>query len=111
LRKFQPPDEIRGTPEFKAFYSSLIRNCARYKKIEGALEVLKKHMLAGDKVEKKEWPKVYVQKYGIRNLFRLKVNRECRLTYTIIADGEKRIVCVLEFFSSHKEYDRRFGYT
>jgi hypothetical protein len=28
-------------------------------------------MLAGDKVEKKKWPKSYMRKYGITNLFRL----------------------------------------
>ena len=52
-----------------------------------------------------------LQEYGIHNPFKMDVGRECRLTCTIIAEGEKKIVCVIEFFSSHKSYDRRFGYS
>ena len=111
LRKRKPPDELRGTPEFKTFYSSLSKNCALYKKLENALEILRRDMLAGDKIEKKKWPRIYAQKYRIYNLFRLEVDKECRLTYTIIAEGKKKIVCVIEFFLNHKEYNRRFGYT
>ena len=110
LRKCQPPDELRGTPEFKAFYSGLSKNCALYKKIGNALEVLRRDMLVGDRIEKKKWPRIYTQRYGIYNLFRLEVDKKCRLTYTIIAEGKKKIVCVIEFFSNHKGYNRRFGY-
>lgn len=101
---------MRGTPEFKAFYSSLDKGCELRKVIEKCLDSLRKDMLVGDKVEKRKWPKKYVKEYRIRNLFRLEATKECRLIYTIIAEGKKKIVCVIEFFSNHKEYNRRFGY-
>ena len=110
MRERKPPDDLRGTPEFKTFYSSLGENCELRKIIENCLDSLREDMLVGDKIEKKKWPKKYIKKYGIRNLFRLDASKECRLTYTIIADGRKKIVCVIEFFSNHKKYNRRFGY-
>jgi hypothetical protein len=111
LRKREPPDELRGTPEFEAFFSGLDKNCDLYKRMKNALEALTENMLAGDKIERKKWAKVYVQKYGIYNLFRIETGKESRLIYTIIAEGNKKIVCVLEFFSDHKEYERRLGYS
>ena len=67
-------------------------------------------MLAGEKVEKRKWPQVYVEKYGIRNLFLVDLGRRFRLTYVIIAEGLKKIVCVIEVVD-HRAYERRFGYT
>lgn len=111
MKKRKPPDELRGTPEFKAFYSSLDEDSESRKIIEACLDALREDMLAGEKIERKKWPKKYVQKYGIYNLFKMDAGKECRLTYTIIAEGKKKIVCVIEFFSNHKSYNRRFGYT
>jgi hypothetical protein len=66
-------------------------------------------MLAGDKVEKKKLPKAYVREYGITNLFRLDLDRNYRLAYTIVAEGMLKIVCILEVMD-HKTYNERFGY-
>jgi len=82
-----------------------------YKRIRTALEALKENMLAGDKIERKKWAKIYVKKYAVYNLFRIDAGKGSRLIYTIIAENSKKIVCVLEFFSDHKEYERRFGYS
>ncbi|MFZ7137880.1 MAG: hypothetical protein ACOWW1_05630 [archaeon] len=111
MRKRVPPDGLRGTPEFGVFFSGLDDDCELYKRIRAALEAIKADMFVGDKIEKKKWAKVYVTKYGIRNLFRMETGKESRLIYTIIAETDKKIVVVLEFFSSHKEYERRFGYS
>jgi len=103
------PDEVRGTREFAEFYSGLDGESYLYKIIKNGLDVLRENMEAGEKVEKRKWPRIYVGRYGIRNLFRLDLDRNYRLTYTIIADGLKKIVCVLEVMD-HKTYNRRFGY-
>jgi len=108
LRK-KPPDEVRGTPEFAEFYSNLDKNSYLYRIIKNGLDVLRENMVAGEKVEKRKWPKMYLKKYGIRNLFKLDLDRNYRLTYTIIAEGPRKIVCVLEVMD-HKTYNRRFGY-
>lgn len=110
LRKHKPPDDLRGTPEFKEFRKSLSEDSDLYKRIENALDKLRIDICAGAKVEKNKWPKKY-KDYGISNLFKLDAGGEPRLTYTIIAEGDKKIVCIIEFFSNHKKYNRRFGYT
>jgi hypothetical protein len=111
LRKRKPPDELRGTPKFAAFLSSLDNDCELYRRIRTALEAIKANMAVGDKIEKKKFPKIYVRKYGIRNLFRMETGKGTRLSYTIIAENKKKVVVVLEFFSNHKEYERCFGYS
>ena len=103
------PDEVRGTREFAEFYSGLDRESCLYKIIRRGLEVLRENLEAGEKVEKRKWPRIYLRRYGITNLFRLDLDRNHRLTYTIIADGSRKIVCVLEVMD-HKTYNRRFGY-
>ena len=103
------PDDVRGTPEFAEFYHELDRESYLYRIIKKGLAVLRENMEAGEKVEKRKWPRMYVRRYGIRNLFRLDLDRNYRLTYTIIADGSKKIVCILEVMD-HKTYNRRFGY-
>jgi len=108
LRK-KPPDDVRGTPEFAEFYQGLDRKSYLYRIIKRGLDVLRENMEVGEKVEKRKWPRMYVRRYGIRNLFRLDLDRNYRLTYTIIADGSKKVVCVLEVMD-HKTYNRRFGY-
>ena len=111
MRKRKLPDELRATPEFTAFFSGLDKDCELYKRIRAALQAIKADMLVGDKIEKKKWAKKYVTTYGVRNLFRMETGKESRLIYTIIAKEDKKIVVVLESFSDHKEYERRFGYS
>ena len=108
MRK-KAPDDVRGTPEFAEFYHDLDRESYLYRIIKRGLDVLRENMEVGEKVEKRKWPRMYVRRYGIRNLFRLDLDRNYRLTYTIIADGSKKVICVLEVMD-HKTYNRRFGY-
>ena len=105
-----PPDEVRGTPEFVAFFKGLRKSSYLYKATKGAVDALRENMLAGEKVEKKKWPRVYEEKYMIRNLFRMDLGRRHRLTYNIIAEDARRIVCIIEVMD-HPTYERRFGYT
>lgn len=75
---------------------------------KGIAKLVEKHQ-AGQKIQKKLWPKYYVQKYGINNLWRLQLDKYWRMIYTLI--GEKvRIVTVILEVLDHKEYNKRFGY-
>jgi hypothetical protein len=103
------PDEVRGSSEFASFYSGLDQTSYLCSIIKDGINVLRENMLAGDKVEKKKLPKAYVREYGITNLFRLDLDRNYRLAYTIVAEGMLKIVCILEVMD-HKTYNERFGY-
>jgi len=104
------PDDLRGTRDFASFLQRLDRNCYLYRIIDNGLNVLRNNILAGAKVERRLWPKNYVREFQIRNLFVLDLDSSYRLTYTVIADGTKKVVCVLECMD-HSEYERRFGYS
>jgi hypothetical protein len=77
--------------------------------VEAAVDLLKENMFAGESVEKKKFPKIYVQRYGITNLFKYNLDASNRLTYTLVADESGTAVVVLEIMN-HKEYEKRFGY-
>ena len=100
MRKRRPPDDLRGTPEFEAFYSSLGEDCELRKVIKDCLDSLRRDMFVGDKIEKKKWPKKYVKEYGIRVLFKLDATRECRLTYNYCRGQEESRLCDRVLFES-----------
>jgi hypothetical protein len=103
------PDEVRTSPEFNAYYNGLKKNSEVYKRIKACIDIIRENWQVGDKVGKEKFPKSYVDNYEITNLYRLEIG-DCRLAYTIIADGCKKVACILEYFESHKEYSERFGY-
>jgi hypothetical protein len=111
LKKKIPPDELKATLEFQMFYKNLKENSATYKQITACLDILRQDLAVGEKIERAKFPEVYLRRYGITNLYRLAVGRGSRLLYTVIAQGSKKVVCVLEYFPSHKDYDKRFGYS
>jgi len=80
-----------------------------YKFLERATNDLKENHLCGIKIPKKYWPKDYVKKYSIDNLWKYDLPNAWRLIYTIVKDELKIVAVILEWFD-HKKYDRRFGY-
>jgi hypothetical protein len=111
LKKKIPPDDLKSTLEFQMFYKNLKENSATYKQITACLDILRQDLAVGEKIERAKFPEVYLRDYGITNLYRLAVGKGSHLLYTVIAQGSMKVVCVLEYFPSHKEYDNRFGYS
>ncbi len=109
MPKKTAPDEVRGSKEFIAYYNTIKRDSEEYKRICQCIVCLKKDCQIGDKICKEKFPSHYVKKYGITNLYRAAIGNG-RLTYTIIADKDKKVLCILEYFPTHKEYSERFGY-
>jgi mRNA-degrading endonuclease RelE of RelBE toxin-antitoxin system len=109
LSKKTAPDEVRGSKEFMAYYNTAKRDSEEYKRINQCIDSLKKNRQPGDRVGKEKIPKEYLKKYALTNLHRVAIGNS-RLTYTIIADKDKKVLCILEYFPTHKEYSERFGY-
>lgn len=86
------------------------KNSPEYKAVDEALSALKVNVLAGIRVPKKQWPRVYLRKYGIRNLYKYDLARGRRLTYAIVAEQGETSVVVLDYFASHEDYEIFFGY-
>jgi len=80
-----------------------------YKFIDRAIDDLKQNPVCGIKVSKKLWPKTYIQKYEITNLYKYDLPNGWRLLYTIEAD-EITIMGIIIEWMNHKEYERKFKY-
>lgn len=75
-----------------------------------AIKDLKENAFCGIQVPKRLFPKEYVQKYGIKNLWKYDLPNGWRLLYTITPENEVELIsAILEWFD-HKNYGRRFNY-
>ncbi len=100
---------VSGSKDFAKFYKNLDVKNELKKHIDEALDLIKSCPTAGDKLEKQLWPKDYINKYGINNLFRYQLPSGYRMIYTIMGDS-KQIVCSILDVLNHKDYDKLFGY-
>ena len=99
---------VRGEPKFASFFLNL-RDAQLKRRIDDALDALKEHPDTGDLVERRLWPDEY-KRLALDNLFRIEVGKGRRMTYTIRIAGVNLDVDVIEFFGTHKEYEKRFHY-
>jgi Txe/YoeB family toxin of Txe-Axe toxin-antitoxin module len=77
--------------------------------IDRATDDLKKDPTCGIKIPRKLWPKGYIKKYDVDNLWKYDLPNAWRLIYTIVGDEVKIIALILEWMS-HTDYERRFSY-
>jgi hypothetical protein len=103
------PSCVKAVRDVADFISYLKKDSYLRLIVDKGLDVLKENMFAGQLVERKKFPKSYVQKFGINNLYKYNLDRSNRLVYTLVADESGVAVVVLEILN-HKEYERRFGY-
>lgn len=103
------PSCVKADREVVVFISSLRKGSYLLKIINDGLDVLKENMFAGERIEKKKFPKYYVQKYGIGNLYKFNLDSKTRLVYILVAEETGVAVVVLEILD-HKKYEDRFGY-
>ena len=75
---------------------------------KGIAKLVENHE-TGQKIPKNLWPKYYVQKYAINNLWRLRLDDSWRMIYTVIGE-QVRIVAVILEVMDHKDYEKKFGY-
>jgi len=80
-----------------------------YRLISRAADGLKESPFVGIKIPKTVWPKKYVQKYAINNLWKYDLPDGWRLIYTVKGSTLEIVSIILEWFD-HKNYERRFGY-
>lgn len=103
------PSCVKASGEVAVFFSSLKEGSYLLKIVNAGLGVLKLNMFAGERVERRRFPKHYVQRYGVNNLYKFNLDSRTRLIYTLVAEETGIAVVVLEIFD-HKKYEERFGY-
>ena len=78
--------------------------------INKCIDALKENMLAGEQIRKGQIPRYYIRRFGVTNLYRFRLDRARRASYTIVSmDGLIKVI-ILEVFPDHKSYERRFHY-
>ena len=95
--------------EFEELKEGKFENKQLYDFINRAINDLKKNPMCGIKIEKRVWPKEYVKKFEISNLWKYDLPGGWRLVYTIQTNEVMILNVILEWFD-HKEYEKRFRY-
>ncbi|HLC88559.1 MAG TPA: type II toxin-antitoxin system RelE/ParE family toxin [Candidatus Nanoarchaeia archaeon] len=95
--------------EWEALKEGKFEDKQLYKFIDRAIDDLKANPTCGIKIPKNLWPKEYVHKYGITNLWKYNLPDAWRLIYIIETDEVRIANIILEWFD-HKEYEKRFKY-
>ena len=80
-----------------------------YKWIDRALDDLEDDAFCGVRIPKKLIPKVYINKYGIDNLWKYDLPKAWRLIYSV-ANGEVCVLSIILEWMNHKSYEKRFVY-
>lgn len=106
----RPARDVTGSTEFGVFLNSLPANDPFRTELQEAFVILREDLTRGEKIQRNLWPEIYVQQYGINNLWWFPLREGARLVYTLLGDFDGITVSVLEAFSTHQEYEERFGY-
>lgn len=105
------PSKIKFISEkLEKEYNNLDENDFLKKSIKKAIQDLKSNAFFGIQIPKRLFPKEYIEKYYITNLWKYDLPKGWRLIYTVTSEDEVKIICaVLEWFN-HKDYEKRFRY-
>ena len=95
--------------EFQSLESGKFEDQQLYSSINQAIEDIKANPQCGIRVPKKLWPKEYIQKFGVTNLWKYDFSKAWRLIYTIKSNEIQIVSIILEWFN-HKGYEKRFKY-
>ncbi len=79
------------------------------KKLNKAIEKLKYNYKAGEHISRDKIPLFYKINYGVENLWKLNIDLNYRLIYTVRGTEIEVMSVLLEFFD-HKTYNKKFGY-
>ena len=95
--------------DFESLKDGKVEDKQLYSSIDRAIIDLKNNPACGIKIPKNLWPKEYIKKYEITNLWKYDMPKGWRLIYTIQTNEIMILSVILEWFD-HKEYERRFHY-
>jgi len=106
----KPSKVVFISDELERNFNLLRENDPIKKGIIRAVNDLRENAFCGIQIPKKLFPKEYVQKYKINNLWKYDLPNGWRLLYTVTPENEVELIsAILEWFD-HKNYERRFRY-
>ena len=104
-----PSVNVLFEPSLAILYRSLDAGHELRILLDNVGNILKDNIYAGARVPKQQIPQYYIVNYGVHVIYRLRINK-CRVIYTLdpVSGGTNTVV--LECFTDHKSYAKRFGY-
>src|SRR3989344_4567048 len=98
-------------PLLKKSFDELSEEDPLKKRIKRAIEGIRQNPLGyGQPIGKNKIPKVYYDD-GFTNAFWVDLSKSWRLIYSLTSISEIEILAIiLEWFTNHKDYERRFKY-
>ena len=95
--------------DFDPIYSSLDRNGAIFKDVQGVINSLKNNIVVGKRIQFEKIPKYYKTRHGVDNAFHVYLPEGMRMIYSVtVYQGEK--TAFLMELTDHKRYEQRFNY-
>ena len=93
-------------------YNKLPDNDPLKKKIDRVVSRLRENPTFGQPIAKQLIPKIYVKERTLHNLHWVELSRAkgWRLLYTLGVSKDAKTARIVEWFTRHKDYERRFGY-
>jgi hypothetical protein len=85
--------------------SKMILNAINNKK-----ELIKANIHYGNPIAKNLIPQEYIDKFGVKNLFRVELPAFWRMLYTLTNNEEIEIIAFVLDIINHQTYDKKFGY-
>lgn len=80
-----------------------------HKWIFRAFDDLEENAFYGIQLPKRLIPKIYIEKYGIDNLWKYDLPKGWRLIYSV-TNGQICVLSIILEWMDHKDYERRFNY-
>ena len=110
MRILKPSKVIFASKNIDEEFCKLDESNEIKKYIKRAIADIQTNAYCGIQFPKRLIPKIYVQKYGINNLWKYNLPDGWRLIYSITTPNKVEILAVILEWFSHPEYERRFNY-
>ncbi len=81
------------------------------KYLQRAIGDIKANPFCGIKLQKHLFPKEYIKKYSITNLWKYNLPGGWRIIYTLVNENEIELISVILEWFNHKDYEKRFNYS
>jgi Txe/YoeB family toxin of Txe-Axe toxin-antitoxin module len=110
MRFLKPSSIIFCNDALEKEYYKLDENSEIKKSIKRAITDIQINAYVGIQLPKRLIPKIYIQKYGINNLWKYDLPNGWRLVYSITTPNKIEILAIILEWFDHSDYERRFHY-
>ena len=110
MRFLKPSEVVFAEYKIEKEFVGLAEGDEIKKYIKRAIADIKQNAFCGIPIPKRRFPREYVQKYQITNLWKYDLPDGWRLIYTIKTPSKIQILAVILEWFNHKDHEKKFHY-